>query len=261
MMRNIEHFVFLITSILTLVLERLRATSTSDGKRYKYFTICTWYTRTWHIDIIRIWYFTKKRTSKNHYFANSTASTHHPQFHHISKKKHHPQIHGKQSFFFWRNGKQSSHALLLSMSPWSMGAIRQWSWVHMTIRWDELRARPPCSLPLCFSPPILSLPLLPASTGFSFSFSLFFSSHCNPFSLPRFLLSSFGDGPRNLTGTPPLQEPSTSALVGSIPLWIASRDRIARVSWFGRLGWFLALGWGYWGGIRTAVRRRRRFSW
>lgn len=77
-----------------------------------------------------------------------------------------------------------------------------------------------------------------------FSPSLCVCSTYNPLSLPRFLLSSCcGDGPRNLTGTPLLEEPSSAALVGSILLWIAARDRIARVS-FGRLGSFLILGRG-----------------
>lgn len=110
----------------------------------------------------------------------------------------------------------------------------------MAIRCWDLRAQP--------------LALTPSSpTGkhrlFFLFLALLFPSLCgcstyNPFSLPRFLLSSCGDGPRNLTGTPPLEEPSsTAALVGSIILWIAARDRIARVS-FGRLGWFLILGRG-----------------
>ena len=99
MMRNIEHFVFLITSILTLVLERLRATSTSDGKRYKYFTICTWYTRTWHIDIKEYDISLRKELAKT---TTLPTPRHQPIIHNstTSKKKHHPQIHGKQSFFF-----------------------------------------------------------------------------------------------------------------------------------------------------------------
>lgn len=138
--------------------------------------------------------------------------------------------------------KQSWATLLLSIlrplrGPWS------WSWRGQ----DDLRAQPP-ALTLAYGP-----------TGKHRLFFLFLAllfptvsvcscSTYNPFSLPRFPLSSCGDGPRNLTGTPPLEEPSTAALVGSI-LWIASRDRIARVSWFGRLGWFLILGRG---GIRKA---------
>jgi hypothetical protein len=48
-------------------------------------------------------------------------------------------------------------------------------------------------------------------------------------------LSSCGDGPRNLTGTPPHEDPSTTALVGSIPFAIALPAFLLAVlvpSWF-----------------------------
>jgi hypothetical protein len=70
-------------------------------------------------------------------------------------------------------------------------------------------------------------------------------------------LSSCGDGPRNLTGTPPLEDPSTTALVGSIPFAIALPFFLLAVlvpSWFLDEAGF---------GEPRAVRRRRRrmFSW
>ena len=75
---------------------------------------------------------------------------------------------------------------------------------------------------------------------------------------PGFSLSSCGNGPRNLTGTPPLEDPSTTALVvGSIPFAIALPAFLLALlvrSWFLDEAGF---------GEPRALRRRRRlmFSW
>ena len=182
------------------------------AKKYHYFTICTWCTLTWQIYIIRI--SLRKELAKT----TTLPTPRHKSITHNSTSSKKNIIHR-----FTGSSLHLHSYCPWVLDPWPMGAIRQWSWVHVTIRWDELRrARPPA---LCLSLLLPSHSLSSSPPGkhrlFFLFLTLLFLSLCvgsthNLFSLPRFLLSSFGDGPRNLTGTPPLQEPSTAALVGSI---------------------------------------------
>ena len=147
MRRHGTFFFFLITSILTLFSERLLTTSTSDGKKYHYFTICTWCTLTWQIYIIRI--SLRKELAKT----TTLPTPRHKSITHNSTSSKKNIIHR-----FTGSSLHLHSYCPWVLDPWPMGAIRQWSWVHVTIRWDELRrARPPCSLPLSTSPLPFSL--------------------------------------------------------------------------------------------------------